>query len=159
MPDVHATNYYFGDLPVYMRLNLGTAMPETYRFQGSKGLLEVTGSSITFSPQTSEDSYPSYYTGSFPKAMREEYYRKWHEENDARVERQAMSETVNYHADDYDDIRPHLQNFFNAVRSRKPVVEDVVFGHHAALACHMANESYFRKATVRWDEASQSIKT
>src|SRR5437773_182256 len=35
MPDVHAVLYYFGDLPVYMRLNLGTAMPETYRFQGS----------------------------------------------------------------------------------------------------------------------------
>jgi hypothetical protein len=34
-----------------------------------------------------------------------------------------------------------------------------VFGHNAALACHMANESYFRKTAVRWDEASKSIKT
>jgi len=45
------------------------------------------------------------------------------------------------------------------VRSRKPVVEDVVFGHNAALACHMANESYFRKAAVYWDEASKTIKS
>ena len=35
--------------------------------------------------------------------------------------------------------------FFQAVKTRKPVVEDAVFGHHAALACHMANQSYFRK--------------
>jgi hypothetical protein len=45
-----------------------------------------------------------------------------------------------------------------AVRSRKPVVEDVVFGHNAALACHMANESYFRKNSVTWDAASGHIK-
>jgi predicted dehydrogenase len=160
MPDVHSTVYYYGDLPVYMRLNLATEMPETYRIQGSRGLLEVTGSSVTFSPQTGKDSYPSYYTGSFPRAMREEYLRKWHEENDARLAREAMAETSqSFRGPDFDDIAPHLANFFNAVRSRRPVVEDGEFGHHAALACHMANESYFRKTSVRWDEASKSIKS
>jgi predicted dehydrogenase len=159
MPDVHSTVYYYGDLPVYMRLNLATDMPEVYRFQGSKGLLEVTGTSITYLPQSGKDSYPSYYTGSFPRAMREEYLKKWHEENDARLARDAMAETsLTYSAPHFDDIAPHLSAFFNAVRSRKPVVEDVVFGHNAALACHMANESYFRRNTVRWDEASKTIK-
>ncbi len=56
-------------------------------------------------------------------------------------------------------MKPHLWTFFEAVRSRKPVVEDAVFGHHAALACHMANESYFRKTAVSWDEGSKSIKS
>jgi hypothetical protein len=37
-------------------------------------------------------------------------------------------------------------------------VEDVVFGHNAALACHMANESYFRKNSVTWDPVSRTIK-
>src|SRR2546426_11320483 len=46
MPDVHLALFSFGDLPVSMRLNLGTEMQETYRFHGSKGLLEVTGSSV-----------------------------------------------------------------------------------------------------------------
>ncbi len=159
MPDVHSTVYYYGDLPVYMRLNLATDMPEMYRFQGSKGVLEVTGNNITYSPQSGKDSYPSYYTGSFPRAMREEYMKKWHEENDARLAREAMAETsLTYSGPHFDDITPHLTTFFNAVRSRKPVVEDVVFGHNAALACHMANESYFRGNTVRWDAASKTIK-
>ena len=39
----------------------------------------------------------------------------------------------------------------------EPVTEDAVFGNHAAIACHMANESYFRKKTVYWDAASHSI--
>ena len=159
MPDVHGVVYYFGDLPVYMRLNLATAMPESYRIQGSRGLLEVSGQSITFSPQLGIDTYPSYYTGSFPRAMREEYLKRWHAENDEKLAKLPPEESVTYRLnDDYDDIRPHLANFFDAVRTRRPVVEDVVFGHNAALACHMANESYFRKTSVTWDAASGTIK-
>src|SRR5438067_442286 len=159
MPDVHAVVYYFGDLPVYMRLNLGTEMPEAYRIQGSKGVLDVTGSTLSLAPQTGKDNYPSYYTGSYPHAMREAYLQKWHEENDPKLgQATAMPETISFSGPDFDDVRPHLWTFFEAVRTRKPVVEDVVFGHNAALACHMANESYFRKSTVSWDEASKTIK-
>jgi hypothetical protein len=48
--------------------------------------------------------------------------------------------------------------YFQAVRSRKPLPEDAVFGHNAALACHMANQSYFRKSPVVWDAAAGEIK-
>ena len=148
MPDVHSVLYYYGDLPVSMRLNLGTSMPETYRFQGTKGLLEVTGSTITFTPQSGKDEAPSYYAYSFPRALREAYFKKWHEENDPKIGQAPMPESMSFSGPDYDDTRPHLWNFFEAVRSRKPVVEDVVFGNNAALACHMANESYFKKTAV-----------
>jgi predicted dehydrogenase len=158
MPDVHAVLYYYRDLPVYMRLNLGTGMPETYRIQGSKGILEVTGSTLTFTPQSGKDSYPSYYTGSYPRAMRDAYIKKWHEDNDPKLgSREPMPEAVSFRGPDFDDLRPHLWNYFEAVRSRKPVVEDALFGHNAALACHMANESYSRKGAVTWDDASKRI--
>jgi predicted dehydrogenase len=160
MPDVHGTLFYYSDdLPVYFRLNLGTEMPETYRFQGSKGLLEVTEFGLSFTPQSGKDTMPSYYDNSFPHAMRAEYEKKWHEENDPKLGQEPMPESVSYHGPDFDDVKPHLWNFFRAVRTRKPVVEDVVFGHHAALACHMANESYFRKTAVTWDENSKTIKS
>jgi len=158
MPDVHGTVFYYGDLPVYMRLNLNTDMAETYRFQGPKGILEVGEFGLSYSPQTGKDSGPSYYDASFPHAMREAYEKKWHEENDPKLGQEPMPETVSFRGPDYDDMHPHLWTFFEAVRSRKPVVEDAVFGHNAALACHMANESYFRKTAVTWDEASQTIK-
>jgi predicted dehydrogenase len=159
MPDVHSVVYNYGDLPVYMRLNLGTAMPETYRIQGSKGLLEVTESELRFAPQSGEDRGPSYYAGSFPKALRTAYEEQWHREHDPQLGHEPLAETISIRGPDIDDVRPHLWTFFEAVRSRKPVTEDAVFGHHAALACHMANESYFRKAPVSWDEASKTIKT
>ena len=158
MPDVHAVNYYYGDLPVSMRLNLGTAMPEGYRIQGSKGILEVTGTTLNFTPQLGRDTYPSYYSSSFPRALRDAYVKKWHEENDPQLTRESLTEGISIRGPHFDDVRPHLSNFFEAVRSRKPVVEDATFGHHAALACHMANESYFRKSAVAWDVGSRIIR-
>jgi len=91
--------------------------------------------------------------------MREEYVRKWHAENDPKLAKAAIQESISYRMPDFDDVRPHLTTYFDAVRSRKPVTEDVVFGHHAALACHMANESYFRKTAVTWDETSATIRS
>jgi predicted dehydrogenase len=159
MPDVHLSQLFsYGDMPVSMRLNLGTEMQETYRFHGAKGLLEVTGSSLSFAPQSGKDMYPSYYAGSYPRQMRQAYETQWHKDNDPQLGHEPMPESISFRAPDYDDQRPHLQAFFDAVRTRKPVVEDAVFGHNAALACHMANESYFRRAAVTWDEASHTIK-
>jgi len=160
MPDVHATIYYYsGDLPVYMRLNLGTEMPEQYRIQGSKGILDVAGDKLTFSPQVGTDQWPSYYTSSFPRALRDAYQTQWHKEHDLQAgQAPPLSETVTFSTPDFDDTRPHLWNYFEAVRTRKPVVEDVVFGHNAALACHMANEAYFRRTAVTWDDVTKTIK-
>ena len=159
MPDVLTTLFEFKGSPIYMRINLGTETQEGYRFMGSKGIMDVNHSGVTFTSQSGVDTNLVWYTASYPKPLREEYGKQWHEENDMVLAKQAGGETVTYQGPQYDDTKPHLWNFFEAVRTRKPVVEDVVFGHHAALACHMANESYFRKSAVYWDEGSKTIKS
>src|SRR6059058_4061272 len=111
MPDVHAVVYDYAGLPVYMRLNLGTEMPEAYRIQGSKGIIELTGDTLSYTPQTGTDMYPSYYTGSYPRAMREAYVKQWHAENDARVARERMSEALVIRGPDFDVTKAHLANF------------------------------------------------
>src|SRR6266436_5820903 len=157
MPDVHATLFEYGDIPIYFRLNLGTESPEIYRFNGSKGVLEVTENALTYYPQTGKDESPSYYSSGFPRAMREEYVNKWHEEHDPKPAHEPGLQGLTFHSVSWDEQKPHMWTYFDSVRTRKPNVEDVVFGHHAALACHMANESYFRKAITTWD--GEKIKT
>lgn len=159
MPDVNAVLLEYGKIPVYMRLNLGTEAPASYRFMGSKGVLDVAGPMITFTPQAGIDKEPSYYAESYPKSLRDEYFKTWHEKNDPTPGKEPIQEGISYVGWSMDDTKPHLWNFFQAVRSRQPVIEDAVFGHHAALACHMANESYFRGGAVYWDEATQTIKS
>src|SRR5256714_1797782 len=159
MPDVHAALFDYGVHPVYVRLNLGTETHDGYRIMGSKGILEVTGHTINYLPQTGKDDSPSYYAQGFPKDLREPYLKKWHEENDTPPGKETVEEGFSYSSSSSGELKPHLWNFFQAVRTRQPVTEDVVFGHHAALACHMANESYFRGSAVTWDAAAEKIKS
>jgi predicted dehydrogenase len=158
MPDVHTVLFDYGAVPVYIRLTLNTETPEVMRFMGSKGLLELTETAVSFSPQTGRDTAPSYYASGLPRALREAYDKTWHQEHDPKPGQEPLAESTSYHGPSYDDVRPHLARFFEAVRTRKPVVEDAVFGNHAALACHMANESYFRKSPVTLDLATRAIK-
>jgi hypothetical protein len=51
----------------------------------------------------------------------------------------------------------HFQNFFNAVRSRQPVVEDATFGFRAAGAALLSNLSVDRGSVVRWDPESMKL--
>src|SRR5437016_1918928 len=107
MPDVHIVIYYYGDLPVTMRLNLGTEAPESYRFHGSKGLMEVTGSEIHFSPPPGEDNWPSYYTGSYPPARGEAYQQQWHKEHDPTPGQDRMDETIANRGPDTEEEPAH----------------------------------------------------
>ncbi len=159
MPDVQATLFDYGRAPVYLRLNLGCESPEIYRLQGSKGILEVTETTISYFPQSGEDESPSYYTVSYPRAMREAYLKQWHAEHDPKPGKEPVAEGFTYRGVSWDEEKPHLWKFFQGVKNRQPVTEDAVFGHNAALACHMANESYFRRAAVTWDAASDQIKS
>ena len=40
---------------------------------------------------------------------------------------------------------------FEAVRTRRPVVEDAVFGFRAAGPALLANHSYFENRAIGWD--------
>jgi hypothetical protein len=91
--------------------------------------------------------------------MRAEYEAKWYAGNSPKPGKEPVYDEVLYRGHDWDDVRPHLLKFFEAVKSRINVDEDAVFGNNAAIACHMANEAYFRGKTVYWDESTKNIRT
>jgi predicted dehydrogenase len=159
MPDFHTVLFDYHGIPVYVRLDLGAETPELARFMGPKGILDAGEFELRHAPQTGVDMDPSYYSFSFPAKLRAEYAAQWHREHDPAIGKEPVHEDVVYKGHDWDDLRPHLNVFFEAVKSRKAVTEDAVFGNNAAIACHMANESFFRKRPVSWDEASKTIKS
>jgi predicted dehydrogenase len=159
MPDLHVVLFDFHGIPVYCRLGLGTETPELARFMGPKGIIDAGEFSLRFAPQPGIDLAPSYYATGFPQAMRAEYEKQWYSEHAPKYGKEPLYDEVNYRGHDWDDMVPHMWNFFESVKSRKPVVEDAVFGNHAAIACHMANEAYFTGKTVYWDEKTQTVKS
>jgi predicted dehydrogenase len=158
MPDVQLVQLQYGSIPVAARLTLTTNTPETTRVMGTHGLLEIVENTLTYTPQRGIDTSPSYYAGSFPRPVRDQYDQEWHGKNDAAMHALSLEATTTLYGPT-GDTRPHLANFFDAVRTRKPVVEDVVFGHNAAAACHMANLAYFHKKSVTYDFAKQNLLT
>jgi predicted dehydrogenase len=159
MPDLHVVLFDYHGIPVYCRLGLGTETPELARFMGPKGIIDTGEFSLRYAPQPGIDLAPSYYDSGFPQQMRAEYESEWYKEHAPKLGKEPIYEETNFSGHDWDDMRPHMWNFFEAVKSRNPVVEDAVFGNHAAIACHMANEAYFSKKTVYWDESTNSIKS
>ena len=151
MPDLQVTTFKYGDVPVTVRLTQQTETPEMTRIMGPHGIIEVTANTTILRPQTGTDRSPDYGINGFPAAMHTAYEKQWHAEHDAELAAHPFTEVQEWQGANWDDQRPHLSNFFNAVRTRKPVVEDVVFGHHAAGACHMANASYFEGRPVHWN--------
>jgi predicted dehydrogenase len=158
MPDLHTVLFDYHGIPVYIRLSLAAETPELARFLGPKGILEATYNELRYFPQAGVDTSPSYYANSFPQPLRSEYDRQWHDAHDPVPGHEPVEGSSLYSGHNWDDVTPHLWNFFEAVRTRRPVVEDAVFGNHAAIACHMANESYFRKCPVTFDAATKSVK-
>jgi predicted dehydrogenase len=158
MPDLHTVLFDYHGTPVYVRLSLGSETPELNRFLGPKGVLELSDGALRFVPQSGIETSPSYYATSFPAKMYAEYAKQWHAEHDAQFARDTIPSETTYHGHSSDDVKAHLATFFQAVKSRQPVVEDAIFGNHAAIACHMANESYFRQRPVTWDVGTHSIK-
>jgi hypothetical protein len=59
----------------------------------------------------------------------------------------------------YSDQYEHHVNFFDAVRTRKPLVEDAVFGFRAAAPAVLSNTSYFGGKTVHWDPEKMTVKS
>ena len=134
-PDVHPVLFEYGNIPMYMRLTLGTESSEVTRFMGSKGILELTEFGLTHTPQAGLDLAPSYYCYGLPSRLRNPCFKKWHEEHDPKPGQEPAPESVSFKGNDYDDLRPHLWK------------------------CHMANESYYRKGPVYWDSSSKTIKS
>jgi hypothetical protein len=58
----------------------------------------------------------------------------------------------------YSEQVAHHEVFLDAVRNRKPVVEDAVFGLRAAGPALLANMSYFERKIVEWDPVAMKVK-
>jgi len=157
VPDVMTTTYDYPKFRSTLRVTLNTDMPEYTRLMGPRGVIEVHDNAVTYTPQDGLDHGPC--APGWPKKMKADYVEKWHEEHDPKPATQVAVEAVSFYAPpEYNDDREHLWNYFESVRTRRPSVEDATFGNHTAIACHMANYSYFHKSLAVWDAAGKKIK-
>jgi predicted dehydrogenase len=129
----------------------GSGGEEAFRFVGPEGILSINRDNITLS-RREPDKEPGYSIGTFPKALQDAYlkdYRAKYPEN--KRELRGAREEVFTPPKGYSDHEHHLANFIEAVRTRKPPVEDAVFGLRAAGPALLCNQSHRERRPIGWD--------
>ncbi len=161
VPDLIWTLYEYPDFRVALRCNLNNDSREATRIFGTKGTLEIRGGVLTAIPQDTRPRPEEYSITGWPEKLRNEYLKEWSAQHPepAPGKYPLIEESQTFQAPPgYDDSRDHMNNFMESVRTRQPSVEDAVFGNHTAIACHMANYSYFQKTVALWDGAARTVK-
>ena len=145
---------------VVLRVNFVAGQnSQQFRFVGSEGILTFGSDGLILSKRPRETE-PGFYVDSFSKAMQEAYVKKYREKYPLKP---VIAETLRpvtdekFPLDGRDAQKAHHVAFFDAVRSRKPVVEDAEFGLRAAAPAVLANTSYFERRAVRWDPVAMKL--
>jgi len=128
-------------------------------FTGSEGTMEIGWNQLTIS-RAPREKEPGYTIDTFTAAMQKRVIESYREKYPAS--HVSSPPSVGYEKyvapEGYRDSYDHFQNFFSAVRSRKPVVEDAVFGYRAAGAALLSNLSVERGAAVKWNPDSMKLE-
>jgi len=168
VPDVLVGLYDYpaaGNRPGFnlvLRVNLtdgGVAENAGFRFIGCEGILTIdNGGAIASQPREAE---PGYTIDTFPKALQERFLNEYRERYPPRPRTTTNSMQVEEKfvpPRGYSDAFEHHRNFIQAVRTRRPVVEDAVFGFRAAGPALLSNLSYFEQRACRWDPERMSLE-
>jgi predicted dehydrogenase len=135
-----------------LRVNFAAGANESsgFRFIGSEGVLTLSGVVTLNKKQRAKE--PGYTIDTFPKATQEAFlkeYRAKYPENKQEIN--GSSQDTYAAPSGYSDSVDHFAAFFEGMRTRKPVVEDAVFGFRAAGAALLLNRSYFDNRTYEWN--------
>jgi predicted dehydrogenase len=160
VPDMMLALFDYPDFNLSLRVNFvdGGSEGEGLLFTGSEGTIEIGGNGVTIN-RVPREKAPGLTIGTFTDAMQ----RKMQAEYNAKYpqtpfEGEPPAAVERYQAPPgYSDSYDHFRNFFHAVRTRQPVVEDAVFGYRAAGAALLSNLSYEKGAVVKWDPEGMKL--
>lgn len=151
---------------VLLKVNLASGAEKVesgkVRFYGTEGVIDFGWNDFTirrnkFSRAPNIGGWDALDT--YPAAMQKEILEQYHQKFSAAEKSAPDLPAITYAAPDgYDDRYDHFVHFFESVRTKKPVVEDAVFGFRAAAPCLACNESYFQKKVINWDAVGMKLR-
>lgn len=152
VPDVLMGMFDYGETPEHPAFNLslrvnfvdGTADSTYLRLVGNEGSMNVEWDKVTLTRNK------AYAATDDPLLA-----TKLNKDNPLAYERKKIlppDATIFKVEDGYKGAHfDHFTNFFTAIRDKKSVVEDSLFGFRAAAPALLCNDSYFTEKPVKWD--------
>jgi predicted dehydrogenase len=161
VPDVLVALFdYPQDFNLSLRVNFvdGGSEGEGFIFTGSEGTLTIGGGAVTISrvPLKKEPGYNiNKFSEDVQKRTLEIYHQKYPAVPPTGVG--LKGEEKYMPPEGYSDGYDHIHNWIEAIRTRKPVVEDPVFGYRAAGAALLSNLSYDSGKMAHWDPEAMKL--
>jgi len=144
-----------------LRVNFenGAGESSAFHFIGNEGVLTIeNGVKVQ---KRARETEPGNTIETFTKAMQEEYlrgYRRQYPPIKASADAMRPDQIEEFlPPPGYSDHRDHHRSFFAAVRSRKPVVEEPVFGLRAAGPALLTNMSWAERKPLSWNPATMEV--
>jgi predicted dehydrogenase len=158
-PDLIETFYDYPNFRLYLRCNLMNDQGDFIGFYGTKGTAILRGQTLSFTAQDTRPQPEGYSIYGWPEKLRDEYLANFKQEHPTYNVKVDEATEMFGAPEGYSDLVDHQANFFQAVRTRKKVVENEEFGNNAALGCHLANYSYFQQTAAVWDAGAKKIRS
>jgi predicted dehydrogenase len=131
------------------------------KITGSDGVMFVNGDKVTVkrrkmpkAPAIGGWDSLDTFTEEMQKALKEAHKKQYKE---GETKAQVLDDITYVAPEDFDNHVQHFANFFESVRTGKPVVQDAVFGFRAAAPCLACNDSYFENKVINWDPENMKL--
>jgi len=139
----------------------GTGGSDSTILVGEQGMIDLKGNGLkvhhSILPKAPGfGGYDAVFT--YPKAMQTALEQEYNQKYSADDKKRPSKADIEFTAPaGYSDHLDHFTNFFDAVRTGKPVVEDAAFGFRAAAPSLACNDSYFQKKIILWDPVNMKL--
>ena len=148
---------------VMLRVNFVSGMGDagTSRFVGSEGVMEIGGNSVKVSHSKMGKApglggWDALQT--YPQAMQQKIQEQYNQKYSPADQSPALKTSFVYQTPGSHNMHlAHVTNFFEAMRTNKPIVEDGAFGFRAAAPSLACNNSYYEKKIINWDPVNMKL--
>lgn len=148
---------------VMLRVNFVSGLGDmgTSRFVGSEGVMEIGGNTVTVR-HSKMNKAPGIggwdALNTYPQAMQAKIQEQYNQKYTPEDQSPGLKTSFTYQAPGSHNMHlAHVTNFFDAVRTGKPIVEDAAFGFRAAAPSLACNDSYFQKKIIFWDPVKMKL--
>jgi predicted dehydrogenase len=138
--------------PLSLKVNFaeGAGDNQAFRFVGPDGVLIIADSAVTLA-RRHQPKEPGHTSETFSKAVQDQFLKDYRATYGERPDLRSGNDETYTAPRTYSADEDHCRNFFNAMRTRQPVVEDAVFGFRAAGPALLANDSYSERRPIGWN--------
>ncbi len=162
VPDVMLALLDYPEFTFALRVNLksgGTVEDFGFRFVGTEGVITTTMAGLTLT-RVPPETEPGFTVGTFSRGMQQKFideYRKRYPVTRPTADAMRPDLTQKFIPPrSHNAHLEHHRNFYEAVRSRKPFLEDAVFGLRAAGPALLTNTSMWEDRVCRWDPGTMT---